>query len=141
MGILTMIVIGLVAGLIARAIVPGRQSMGVLATMLLGIVGSFVGGLPRPPRSSCIRAEEVGTGPIPGQPPTLVPRWVCERTSPIIMFTMYFGPTEPPFVGRFRTVPDTTNAPEDMATWRPSPRTGSLPKEGSRTRPLTEGVS
>lgn len=45
MGIITMIVIGLVAGLIARAIVPGRQSMGVVATMLLGIVGSFVGGL------------------------------------------------------------------------------------------------
>ena len=45
MGILTMIVIGLVAGLIARAIVPGRQSMGVLATILLGIVGSFLGGL------------------------------------------------------------------------------------------------
>ena len=45
MGIITMIVIGLVAGLIARAIVPGRQSMGALATMLLGIVGSFVGGL------------------------------------------------------------------------------------------------
>ena len=45
MGILTMIVIGLVAGLIARAVVPGRQSMGVLATILLGIVGSFVGGL------------------------------------------------------------------------------------------------
>jgi len=40
-----MIVIGLVAGLIARAIVPGRQSMGVLGTLLLGIVGSFVGGL------------------------------------------------------------------------------------------------
>ncbi|MGZ3480614.1 MAG: GlsB/YeaQ/YmgE family stress response membrane protein [Myxococcaceae bacterium] len=45
MGIITMIVIGLVAGLIARAIVPGRQSMGMLATMLLGVVGSFVGGL------------------------------------------------------------------------------------------------
>ena len=45
MGILTMIIIGLVAGLIARAIVPGRQSMGILATILLGIVGSFVGGL------------------------------------------------------------------------------------------------
>jgi len=40
-----MIVIGLVAGLIARAIIPGRQSMGVLGTILLGIVGSFVGGL------------------------------------------------------------------------------------------------
>ena len=45
MGIITMIVIGLVAGLIARAILPGRQLMGVLATILLGIVGSFVGGL------------------------------------------------------------------------------------------------
>ena len=45
MGILIMIVIGLVAGLIARAIVPGRQSMRVLGTLLLGIVGSFVGGL------------------------------------------------------------------------------------------------
>ena len=45
MGILTMIIVGLVAGLIGRAIVPGRQSMGVLATILLGIVGSFVGGL------------------------------------------------------------------------------------------------
>jgi uncharacterized membrane protein YeaQ/YmgE (transglycosylase-associated protein family) len=45
LGIITMIVIGLLAGLIARAIVPGRQSMGALATMLLGIVGSFVGGL------------------------------------------------------------------------------------------------
>jgi uncharacterized membrane protein YeaQ/YmgE (transglycosylase-associated protein family) len=45
MGIITMIVVGLVAGLIARALVPGRQAMGVVATMLLGIVGSFVGGL------------------------------------------------------------------------------------------------
>ena len=45
MGILSMIIIGLVAGLIARAIVPGRHSMGMLATILLGIVGSFVGGL------------------------------------------------------------------------------------------------
>ena len=45
MGIITMLVIGLVAGLVARAIVPGRQSMGVLASILLGIVGSFVGGL------------------------------------------------------------------------------------------------
>jgi uncharacterized membrane protein YeaQ/YmgE (transglycosylase-associated protein family) len=44
-GIITMIVIGLVAGLIARAVVPGRQGAGVLGTILLGIVGSFVGGL------------------------------------------------------------------------------------------------
>jgi uncharacterized membrane protein YeaQ/YmgE (transglycosylase-associated protein family) len=44
MGILWLLVVGLVAGLIARALVPGRQSMGLLTTMLLGIVGSFVGG-------------------------------------------------------------------------------------------------
>ncbi len=42
--ILYLIVIGLVAGFIARALVPGRDSMSVLATMVLGIVGSFIGG-------------------------------------------------------------------------------------------------
>lgn len=44
MSIIWFIVVGLVAGLIARALLPGRQSMGLVATMLLGIVGSFVGG-------------------------------------------------------------------------------------------------
>ncbi len=42
--ILYLVVIGLVAGFIARAIVPGRDPMTVGATMVLGIVGSFVGG-------------------------------------------------------------------------------------------------
>jgi uncharacterized membrane protein YeaQ/YmgE (transglycosylase-associated protein family) len=45
MSIVVFIIIGFLAGLLARAIVPGRQSMGLLATTLLGIVGSFVGGL------------------------------------------------------------------------------------------------
>ena len=45
MGLIAFIVIGLIAGLIARAILPGNQSMGLVATTLLGIVGSFVGGL------------------------------------------------------------------------------------------------
>jgi uncharacterized membrane protein YeaQ/YmgE (transglycosylase-associated protein family) len=45
MSILMFIVLGLVAGLIARAIMPGRQSMGLLATTLVGIAGSFLGGL------------------------------------------------------------------------------------------------
>jgi uncharacterized membrane protein YeaQ/YmgE (transglycosylase-associated protein family) len=44
-GLIAFIVVGLIAGLIARAILPGRQNMGLLATTLLGIVGSFVGGL------------------------------------------------------------------------------------------------
>jgi len=45
MGILAFIIIGLLAGLIARAIMPGNQSMGLVATTLLGMVGSLVGGL------------------------------------------------------------------------------------------------
>jgi len=45
MSILMFIVLGIVAGFIARAIMPGRQSMGVVATALLGMAGSFVGGL------------------------------------------------------------------------------------------------
>ena len=42
--IVGMVIIGLIAGFIARALVPGRDPMGVLGTILLGIVGSFVGG-------------------------------------------------------------------------------------------------
>ncbi|HWG93692.1 MAG TPA: GlsB/YeaQ/YmgE family stress response membrane protein [Mycobacteriales bacterium] len=42
--IIGMILIGLVAGFIARALVPGKDSMSIPATILLGIVGSFVGG-------------------------------------------------------------------------------------------------
>jgi uncharacterized membrane protein YeaQ/YmgE (transglycosylase-associated protein family) len=45
MGIIGWIVFGLVIGLIARALVPGRQNMGIIATTLLGIVGSVIGGL------------------------------------------------------------------------------------------------
>ena len=42
--IIGLIIIGLIAGLIARAVIPGKQSMGILLTIVLGIVGSFVGG-------------------------------------------------------------------------------------------------
>ncbi len=42
--IISLIVIGLIAGFIARAVVPGRQHLGIGMTILLGIVGSFVGG-------------------------------------------------------------------------------------------------
>lgn len=44
MGILLFIVFGFVVGLLARAIMPGTQKMGILGTCLLGIAGSFVGG-------------------------------------------------------------------------------------------------
>ncbi len=42
--IITLIIIGAIAGFLARLIVPGKDSMSVPATILLGIVGSFVGG-------------------------------------------------------------------------------------------------
>lgn len=45
MGLLAFVLFGLVVGLIARAVMPGRQSMGLLATTLLGMAGSFIGGL------------------------------------------------------------------------------------------------
>lgn len=44
MSILFFLVFGLVVGFIARAVMPGSQKMGLIATMLLGVVGSFVGG-------------------------------------------------------------------------------------------------
>jgi uncharacterized membrane protein YeaQ/YmgE (transglycosylase-associated protein family) len=43
--ILYLLVIGLVAGFIARALVPGKDPMSVGQTLILGIVGSFIGGL------------------------------------------------------------------------------------------------
>lgn len=43
--LIVLIVIGLVAGLIARAVIPGKQDLSILATIALGIVGSLVGNL------------------------------------------------------------------------------------------------
>jgi uncharacterized membrane protein YeaQ/YmgE (transglycosylase-associated protein family) len=42
--IILLIIIGLVVGAIARLLMPGRDSIGVIGTIVLGIVGSFVGG-------------------------------------------------------------------------------------------------
>jgi uncharacterized membrane protein YeaQ/YmgE (transglycosylase-associated protein family) len=42
--IISIIIVGLIAGALARLVVPGRQHMSILMTMVLGIVGSFVGG-------------------------------------------------------------------------------------------------
>jgi uncharacterized membrane protein YeaQ/YmgE (transglycosylase-associated protein family) len=42
--IITLIIIGLIAGAVARLLVPGRQHMSVPMTIVLGIIGSFVGG-------------------------------------------------------------------------------------------------
>ncbi|MGI8678998.1 MAG: GlsB/YeaQ/YmgE family stress response membrane protein [Jatrophihabitans sp.] len=42
--IISLIVIGLIAGAVARLLIPGKQDIGILMTIVLGIVGSFVGG-------------------------------------------------------------------------------------------------
>ena len=42
--IITLIVVGLIAGAVARLLVPGKQDIGILMTIVLGIVGSFIGG-------------------------------------------------------------------------------------------------
>jgi uncharacterized membrane protein YeaQ/YmgE (transglycosylase-associated protein family) len=42
--LLSWMVCGLIVGLIARFLLPGRQSMGLLLTMVLGIAGAVVGG-------------------------------------------------------------------------------------------------
>ena len=39
------IVFGLIVGIVARLIVPGKQSMSIVVTLLLGVVGSVIGGL------------------------------------------------------------------------------------------------
>ena len=45
MSLLLFLLFGFVVGLIARALVPGNQGMGIVKTTLLGAVGSFVGGI------------------------------------------------------------------------------------------------
>ncbi|MFF7399249.1 GlsB/YeaQ/YmgE family stress response membrane protein [Achromobacter sp. NPDC008082] len=44
MSIVIMIIVGFIVGLIARAIMPGDQNMGIIMTTILGIVGAVVAG-------------------------------------------------------------------------------------------------
>lgn len=44
MNIIAWIILGLIAGAIAKAIYPGHQGGGILGTILLGIIGALVGG-------------------------------------------------------------------------------------------------
>ena len=45
MHIIGFLIFGLIVGLLARAIYPGRQNMGWLSTIILGMIGSLIGGL------------------------------------------------------------------------------------------------
>lgn len=45
MGIIATLVLGLIAGSLAKLVMPGEQGGGIFVTMLLGVVGAFVGSL------------------------------------------------------------------------------------------------
>lgn len=45
MGIITWIVLGLIAGALAKYIMPGRDPGGIIVTILIGIAGAVVGGM------------------------------------------------------------------------------------------------
>jgi uncharacterized membrane protein YeaQ/YmgE (transglycosylase-associated protein family) len=42
--IIVLLIVGLIAGAIARLLVPGRDPMGLLGTIALGVIGSYIGG-------------------------------------------------------------------------------------------------
>ncbi|MCU1287184.1 MAG: Transglycosylase-associated protein [Acidobacteriales bacterium] len=44
MGILSWLILGIIAGFIAKLLMPGRDPGGIIVTMLLGIAGAFAGG-------------------------------------------------------------------------------------------------
>uniref|UniRef100_A0A3B0LXG1 Transglycosylase associated protein n=1 Tax=Arsenophonus endosymbiont of Trialeurodes vaporariorum TaxID=235567 RepID=A0A3B0LXG1_9GAMM len=44
MGILSWVIFGLIAGIIAKWVMPGAYNMGIIMTIILGIVGAVVGG-------------------------------------------------------------------------------------------------
>jgi uncharacterized membrane protein YeaQ/YmgE (transglycosylase-associated protein family) len=44
MGVIAWLVLGLIAGAIGKALMPGRDPGGLVVTMIIGIVGSFIGG-------------------------------------------------------------------------------------------------
>jgi len=45
MALIAWLLVGLIAGAVARLVVPGRDPLGLLGTLVLGLVGSLVGGL------------------------------------------------------------------------------------------------
>ena len=44
MGIIAFIILGLLAGIIAKALLPGKDPGGIIVTMLIGVAGALIGG-------------------------------------------------------------------------------------------------
>lgn len=43
--IISLLIIGLIAGALARLLVPGKQDLSIAMTIVIGVIGSFVGGM------------------------------------------------------------------------------------------------
>jgi uncharacterized membrane protein YeaQ/YmgE (transglycosylase-associated protein family) len=82
LAVLSWIITGLIVGVIARALVPGRQSMGWIATILLGIAGAFVGGL----ISSFIWRDTWAADP---SVDTMWPGWIMSVVGGIVVLGLY----------------------------------------------------
>lgn len=76
--IIIWIVFGAIVGIIARFLVPGRDSMGWVATIVLGIIGSFVGGF---------LAQLLFTGNASVPPPTA--GWIGSIIGAVIVLLIY----------------------------------------------------
>lgn len=76
--IIIWIVFGAIVGIIARFLVPGRDSMGWVATIVLGIIGSFVGGF---------LAQLLFTGNASIPPPTA--GWIGSIIGAVIVLLIY----------------------------------------------------
>lgn len=64
MGIIGWIVLGLIAGALAKLIMPGKQGGGIIVTMVLGIIGALLGGFIGnfiPGLSAGIQSFSIGT--------------------------------------------------------------------------------
>ena len=58
--IVSMLVVGAIAGFLARLVVPGPDPMSIPATILLGVVGSFIGGF----LGYLLFHKDAGAGPL-----------------------------------------------------------------------------
>jgi uncharacterized membrane protein YeaQ/YmgE (transglycosylase-associated protein family) len=75
--ILVMIIVGAIVGVVARLIVPGRQPMGALATVLLGIAGAVIGGIV----GAAINPDNSG------------PQWILSIIAAVVLVMLYAGMT------------------------------------------------
>ncbi|MEZ5258492.1 MAG: GlsB/YeaQ/YmgE family stress response membrane protein [Ilumatobacteraceae bacterium] len=88
-----MLIIGLIAGALARLLVPGRDPMGIGGTILLGVIGSFVGGF----IGWALFGKDLAEG-TPAVGPDRLHRRRCDRPAGVPRHER--APTDPPLSRR-----------------------------------------